>query len=134
MTPTAGVVSRTAAYLLDGVAVAALTGGTALAVELLAVLAGKRPSGLGRGVLVAMPAVLIVYQTGFWALAGRTPGMALLGVRLLGRAGGLPSWPVSFMRAVVTDVFPIGALWCLVDRRHRSIADIVTRTLLIRKE
>jgi uncharacterized RDD family membrane protein YckC len=134
MTPTAGVVSRTAAFLLDGIAVATVAGGAALVVELLAVLAGKRPIGIGRWVVIAMPAVLLVYQTGFWALAGRTPGMAVLGIRLLGRAGGLPSWPVAFIRAVVMDIFPIGALWCLVDRRHRSIADIVTRTLLIRKE
>lgn len=134
MTPTAGVVSRTAAYLLDGIAVVTVTGGAALVVELLAVLAGKRPSGLGRWVLVAIPAVLLVYQVGFWALAGRTPGMAVLGIRMLGRPGGRPSWPVAFVRAVVTDVFPIGVLWCLVDRRHRSIADIVARTVLIRKE
>jgi uncharacterized RDD family membrane protein YckC len=134
MTPTAGVVSRAAAYLLDGVIVAALTGGAALVVELVAVLGGKRPSGLGRWVLVAIPAVLFVYQVVFWALAGRTPGMALLGIRMLGRTGGLPSWPVAVIRAVVMDVFPIGVLWCLVDRRHRSVADIVARTLLIRKE
>lgn len=134
MTPTAGVVSRAAAYLIDGIVVTALTGGAALVVELVALLAGKRPSGLGRGVLVAIPAVLFVYQVGFWALAGRTPGMALLGIRMLGRTGGLPSWPVAFIRAVVMDVFPVGVLWCLVDRRHRSIADIVARTLLIRKE
>jgi len=134
MTATAGVVSRTAAYLLDGIVVTALTGGTALVVELLAVLAGRRPSGLGRWVLVAIPAVLLVYQVGFWALAGRTPGMALVGIRMLGRAGGRPSWPVAFLRGVVTDVSPIGVLWCLVDRRHRSVADIVARTVLIRKE
>ena len=134
MTSTAGVVSRTAAYLLDGIAVVTITGGAAVVVELLAVLAGRRPSGLGRWVLVAIPAVLLVYQVGFWALAGRTPGMAVLGIRMLGRAGGRPSWPVALIRAVVTDLFPIGVLWCLVDRRHRSGADIVARTVLIRKE
>jgi|1186.fasta_scaffold546801_2 uncharacterized RDD family membrane protein YckC len=134
MTPTAGVVSRTAAYLLDGIVVAALTGGAALVVELVAVLAGKRTSGLGRWVLVAIPAALFVYQVGFWALAGRTPGMAVLGIRMLGRTGSRPSWPAAVIRAVVLDVFPIGVLWCLVDRRHRSIADIVARTVLIRKE
>src|SRR5262249_3670067 len=134
MTPTAGVVSRSAAYLVDGIVVAGITGGAALVAELLGLLAGKRPSGLGRWVVVAMPTVLLIYQTGFWALAGRTPGMALLGIRVLGRAGGLPSWPVALIRAVVVDVFPPGVLWCLVDRRHRSIADLVARTVLIRKE
>jgi uncharacterized RDD family membrane protein YckC len=130
MTSTAGVVSRAAAYLVDGIVVASLTGGTALVVELFAVLAGRRPSGLGRWVLIAIPAVLLVYQVAFWRLAGRTPGMALLGIRMLDR----PSWPVALVRAVVTDVFPVGVLWCLVDRRHRSVADIVARTVLIRNE
>jgi uncharacterized RDD family membrane protein YckC len=134
MTRPAGPVSRFAAYLLDGLAVAAITGGAMLVVELVVVLSGRRPTGLGRWALAAMAAVLLVYQIGFWALAGRTPGMALLGIRVVNRAGRPPSWPAASVRALVLDAFPIGALWCVVDRRHRGVHDLVAHTRVTRRE
>ena|SRR5690348_16573068 len=134
MTPPAGAVSRFAAYLLDGLAVVVITRGAVLVVELLAVLSGRRPTGLGRWALVGMAAVLVVYQTGFWALAGRTPGMAVLGIRVVNRFDRPPSWPVAFVRALVLDALPVGALWCVVDRRGRGVHDLVARTRVTRRE
>ena len=39
--------------------------------------------------------------------------------------------PVGFLRAIGCVVFPIGLLWVVVDRKRRSLQDIVFRTRVV---
>jgi len=37
----------------------------------------------------------------------------------------------AFFRAVVCAVFPLGLLWCAVDRKRRAIHDLLLRTRVV---
>lgn len=132
----AGPVSRTIAYALDALIVVLLvTAGAAIA-DLVTSVMGTWIHDLTRAAASAfflvLPAMLAAYCALFWALAGRTPGMALLGLRVVAvRSPGL-SWMAAAVRAVVLAYFPLGALWVLVDRRRQAVHDKLARTAVIR--
>jgi uncharacterized RDD family membrane protein YckC len=88
--------------------------------SLPAVLAG--PAGFMAGV---------AYLSYFWAATGRTPGMQLLGLRVVREGGGRLAAPWAVARAALCIVFPIGLLWVLVSRRNASIQDLVVRTAVV---
>jgi uncharacterized RDD family membrane protein YckC len=132
----AGFVSRAMAYLTDAGIVTVLALGGLIVVEVVGVVVGGSARDAIREfplfVLAAMPAVLAFYCAFFWGLAGRTPGMTLLGVRVVTTAGGAVSWPAAAIRALVLAYFPIGALWSLVDRRRQAVHDKLARTAVVR--
>jgi uncharacterized RDD family membrane protein YckC len=132
----AGPVSRTIAYVLDTLVVAVLFTGGAVVVGMTASVIGAQAHDLARAAasayLVVLPAMFAVYSAVFWALAGRTPGMALLGLRVVGTRHGSLSWPSALVRAVVLAYFPIGALWAVVDRRGQAVHDKLARTAVVR--
>ena len=132
----AGFVSRTWAFLADAAVVALVAFGAVAVVALVTLVVGAQGRHLARTMAsvlaVALPALLAVYAGAFWALAGRTPGMALLGLRVVSTAGRPARWLSCAIRAVVLAYFPIGALWCLVDRRHQAIHDKLARTAVVR--
>ncbi|WP_436533022.1 RDD family protein [Actinoplanes sp. HUAS TT8] len=137
MTGYAGLVSRTLAYLIDTLTVAALAGAAVTALGMVASVVGAEAREAARWVLssylVLLPAVLAAYCALFWTLAGRTPGMAVLGVRVV-RADGRPvRWAAAVVRALLLAYFPIGALWLIVDRRHQGLPDKIAMTAVIRE-
>ena len=132
----AGVISRTGAFLADAAIVALLAFGAVAVVALVTLVVGVQGRDLARTMLsilaLTLPALLAAYAAVFWALAGRTPGMALLGLRVVSTAGRPVRWLRCVVRAVVLAYFPIGALWCLVDRRHQGIHDKLAGTTVVR--
>lgn len=132
----AGPVSRTIAYLLDALVVAIFfAGGAAIAAMVTSVMGAQLHDlvlAAASACLVVLPAVLAIYCALFWTLAGRTPGMAVLGLRVVATHRRLLSWPAALLRALVLAYFPIGAVWALVDRRHQAVHDKVARTTVIR--
>jgi uncharacterized RDD family membrane protein YckC len=132
----AGPVSRTLAYGLDAVTVAAVFTVAAVVLGMIASVVGTEARDLVRAAvsayLVLLPATFAVYNALFWLLAGRTPGMALLGLRVISSAGRPISWPAALVRALVLAYFPLGALWTLVDRRHQAVHDKIARTVVVR--
>ena len=132
----AGIVSRTVAYVVDALTVSIVSVGTATGMSLIASVVGSDARDLARTLtaayLVALPAVFALYCTVFWGLTGRTPGMALAGVRVVNRSRGRVRWIAALARGILLAYFPIGSLWMLVDRRHRAIHDLIARTLVIR--
>jgi uncharacterized RDD family membrane protein YckC len=38
---------------------------------------------------------------------------------------------VAFVRALVASIFPIGLLWCAIDRRNRAIHDLLTGSTVV---
>jgi uncharacterized RDD family membrane protein YckC len=132
----AGPVSRAVAYLMDTFVVATVGAGAAAAAAMIASVTGARLHSLALAVasacLVVLPALLMTYCAVFWTLAGRTPGMAVLGLRVVATRHRRLSWSAALLRALVLAYFPIGALWALVDRRHQAVHDKVARTAVVR--
>jgi uncharacterized RDD family membrane protein YckC len=134
--PEAGVVSRGAAYVVDATMVAGIVIVALAVAELVGSVTGMRARDLARFAaalsVTLLPLLFVLYLTVFWRLAGRTPGMALLGLRVVGTDSRPLSWGAAVLRAVALAVFPIGFLWCVVDRRHQAVHDKLARTLVIR--
>jgi uncharacterized RDD family membrane protein YckC len=132
----AGPVSRLVAYLMDAFVVAVVcTGAAAVAAMIASVISARLHDvtlAAASAVLVVLPALLAAYCAVFWALAGRTPGMAVLGLRVVATRRRRLSWPAALLRALVLAYFPVGAVWALVDRRHQAIHDKVARTAVLR--
>ena len=132
----AGPVSRAIAYVLDVLLVVlAFTAVAAAASMITSVLDAEiyhLTLAVASAYLVVLPAVLAVYCALFWSLAGRTPGMTLLGLRVVATRPRALTWPAALARAVVLAYFPIGAGWALVDRRHQAVHDKIARTAVIR--
>ena len=85
-TNRAGVVSRGAAMAIDALIVNLFFTVLAGAVTLLVTLFGGSGEGVPKGAVAAGSfiwlSVVATYLVGFWSLAGQTPGMRFLGVRL----------------------------------------------------
>lgn len=132
----AGPVSRTIAYGVDAFIVAITCTGAAVVAAMIASVVGTWAHDLARAAtsayLLVLPAAMAVYCALFWTLAGRTPGMALLGLRVVATRDRPLFWLSALIRAVVLAYFPIGALWALVDRRHQAVHDKIARTAVVR--
>jgi uncharacterized RDD family membrane protein YckC len=134
-TTRAGVVTRVLAACVDAVAVVLL----AVALDLTA--AGIRfvwspgdfrwPQFSLLTLSVALHAVAAVYLAVGWAMAGRTYGARLMGLRVLSVGSGLLGWTRSGLRALACVVFPLGLLWCAVSRTRSSLQDIVIRSVVV---
>jgi uncharacterized RDD family membrane protein YckC len=132
---TAGVVTRSLAGAVD-VAVVVLV---AAVLDLAA--AGARfvwsPIDFSwpRPTPAVTVAVLLVVGVGYlavgWAMAGRTYGARLLGLRVLSSRLELLGWTSSVLRAAVCVMWPVGLLWCGVSRSRRSVADLVSRSVVV---
>jgi len=132
---TAGVVTRSLAGVVDlGVVVLVAT-----ALDLAA--AGARfawspvdfrwPQPAPAVTVLLLLVIAVGYLTAGWAMAGRTYGARLLGLRVLSSRLQLLSWSRSVVRAVVCVVWPVGLLWCGISRGRRSVADLVVRSVVV---
>ena len=131
----AGVVSRTAANVIDfGVMVLALAVGYACftAVRFL-----HRP----RSFTFPAPSLSLVISVGCvgaalyfatcWATTGRTYGDLVLGLRVVSRGRQHLRPLVAVLRSLTCVIWPVGLLWSGIDRRRRSLQDILFRTSVV---
>jgi uncharacterized RDD family membrane protein YckC len=133
----AGLASRAGAFAIDvaitqvavlvvGALLGFLVSLTALSADgwLVATLAGA-----GWGLFVAAYAVF------FWTHVGQTPGMRVLGVKVLDPHGRFPSAGRSFVRVVGTAIAIIplfaGFLPVLFDARRRALQDFLAGTVVV---
>jgi len=135
----AGAASRFAAYAVDViVSWAAFTLGLAGISFAITIVTGRSVSW-HLGASIAVGVVFAVWELTYfgycWAAAGRTPGMALLGLRVV-RADGadLDPWH-GVLRALA---FPLSILLCglgfigiLAQREHRALHDLIAGTAVI---
>jgi uncharacterized RDD family membrane protein YckC len=131
----AGFASRTAAAVIDLAVITVVELACLLFAALVRYLiqgppfgAPSLPSWLTATAAYVIP---VAYLAAGWAIAGRTVGMQVLGLRLLGRSGGPPHLAGSLLRAALCIVFPIGLLWSLVSRRNASLQDLILGTAVI---
>ena len=96
--------------------------------------------GLGPGLLAELLAsfgwviVLGAYLVLFWTVAGQTPGMRLMGLRVTDHRGSPPRFWRSFVRllGLVVAIIPMfaGFLPVLFDHRRRALQDFLAGTIV----
>jgi uncharacterized RDD family membrane protein YckC len=135
--PYAGVATRTLALTLDVIIAQAIA---LLGFGVLAVIASlvsnihfdtleKLLAAAGWALTVA------IYFVAFWSLTGKTPGMQLMRIRVVGPDGDPPSVPRSIVRLVllILCIIPLflGFVSVLFDDRRRGVHDMLARTLVL---
>jgi uncharacterized RDD family membrane protein YckC len=151
----AGVVSRTLAFLADMAILAVLIAGTDYVVQQLArevlgtsfqdidrcaqLTVGWRRTHLCHLLPFVGPVVLFtyppLYSIGFWTIGGQTPGMAILGLRVL-RTDGRPVGLVTALVRFVGFLFPlltfvISFFTVLGTKRRQAFHDLIARTVVV---
>jgi uncharacterized RDD family membrane protein YckC len=131
----AGIVTRFAAAALDGTLVAlvvAIGYGAVIGVVFLWNPAHfDMPSLPFWGFLVVTGVLMTAYLSVCWATTGRTYGDLVMAVRVVDRHGHHPSFPLALLRAVLCVLVPLGLFYAAVNRRNRSLQDVVLRTSTI---
>jgi len=130
----AGLGTRGVALLVDAVLIQVvfLVGGAL--VELVASLFGGLRSGWVIGLLGGSAWLLLViaYFVCFWSTVGQTPGMRVMRIGVITRAGAVPSVGRSLVRLVglALAVIPLfaGFLPVLFDERRRALQDYLAGT------
>ena len=86
----------------------------------------------------AWTVVVGTYFVLFWSTAGQTPGMRLMGLRVLTYDGRRPSLARSFLRLIGLglSIIPLfaGFLPVLVDDRRRGLLDMIAGTVVVYAE
>lgn len=134
----AGVASRGVALVVDALAIVAATAVLGGATSLVAaVTGGLRPDWLAQALLaLATVAVALGYFVVFWGTTGQTPGMRLMGVRVLSARsqGTLSGWQ-ALLRTVglAVAIIPcfLGFVPALFDRRRRALPDYLAGTVVV---
>ncbi|CAM3221750.1 RDD family protein [Nocardioides dubius] len=133
----AGACTRALAALAD-VGITLL--GYTLGIRLLSVMAdvffgGSLPDADGWWAAAGLATWTFLYLVCTTAISGRTPGMALVGLRIV-HADGTPLRPMpALVRVLLAPLssllLGLGYLLVLVDARHRTAHDMLTRTVLV---
>ena len=128
----AGPVGRALAYALDTVMVTLIYTGTGATLDWLA--RSFLDTSLVAEVETWVGAVLLstwsfVYFFGSLAVAGRTPGQALVGLRVVARDGGTLTARSAFVRTLCLPLsfllLGLGLLGVVIGREHRALHDVV---------
>ena len=131
----AGIVTRLAANILDAlVVVVALVGAYVGYVALRFVVAPRNfqvPALSLDLVVVAFFAGLVLYLTAAWWISGRTLGDRVMGIRVVTGTRLRLQLARAFVRSMLCAAFPIGLLWCAVNRERRALHDLVLRTSVV---
>ena len=136
--PYAGIVSRTVALAIDA---GALTVGFAVASGVLGLIlslfTAVEVSSPGAVISAAGLWSLVVagYFVLFWTLAGETPGMRLMALRVVGSEGEPPRFGQALRRLIgmILAAIPFfaGYALILVDDRRRGLQDMLAGTVVV---
>ena len=135
--PYAGFATRAVGLVIDVALIQVIVAGTAATLSLVASLVGElRPTWLV-GIFVAIGWTLAVggYMVLFWSVAGQTPGMRVMGVRVVDASGTPPGAGRSIVRffGLLLAIVPcfLGFLPVLIDDRRRGIQDMLAGTVVL---
>jgi uncharacterized RDD family membrane protein YckC len=136
--PYAGLVSRTVALAIDAVTLtigfAVASGVFGLILSLFTAVEVSSP-GAVLGAAGVWSVVVATYFVGFWTLAGETPGMRLMALRVSDHAGDPPRLGRALLRLVgmILAAIPFfaGYLLILVDERRRGLHDMLAGTIVV---
>lgn len=134
----AGSVSRFAAYAVDLAVSSAVFSLTLAVVSYGAKIVTGHDVSWNRSNIVIVVLFVgwqFVYFGYSWAVAGRTFGMALLGIRVVRADGSVVGPRRGVVRALVFPLsflfFGLGFLGILVQREHRALHDLIAGTAVI---
>ena len=131
----AGFVSRSVADVVDFAIVWLLSAFALVGIALGRYLVTSKPFEVPRPNLgvtsTAEFLLLTAYLAWGWASTGRTPGKALLGLRVVTNHGGPLSVGRATARAAICVLFPIFLVWALVSRRDAGIHDLLLSTAVV---
>jgi uncharacterized RDD family membrane protein YckC len=135
----AGPFSRLAAYAIDAVLVSALYSvATAVVVWILELIVsrGFDATDLGTGASAALLTLWsFLYFFVPWAISGRTPGMLVLGLRVVRRDGSPLDVGHAFLRALFFPLsfilLGLGLIGIVVGREHRALHDVLAKTTVV---
>jgi len=144
------LVARLAALLVDAVIATAMTvmlGSPVLLVWFFRPAVRSTPvtsDDIFVGIAILCGVLIVVanffYTVGLWALRGRTPGKALLGLAIVrgeGRPGDGIGWGAAFVRWIVMGVgsIPVGLGWWIAAFRkdRRALHDLAAGTQVVKK-
>lgn len=135
---TAGAVSRSAAAVVDILVITASYAVGYAGVDLLLHAFLGRTLGGDRSGPVALAALTgwtFLYVFGCLAVAGRTPGRGLVGLRVVGSDRRPLTVRAALVRTLVQPLssllLGLGYLPVLLQREHRALHDLVARTLVV---
>ena len=84
------------------------------------------------GLLYAV--ISLLYDIGFWLLAGQTPGKRVMGVRIVRTDGQRLNFGNALRRAigyVLSGILFLGYLWILFDDQRQGIHDKLAGTMVV---
>ena len=136
--PYAGIVSRTVALAIDAgtltVGFAVASGVLGLILSLFTAVEVSSP-GAVLGAAATWSVVVATYFVGFWTLAGETPGMRLMALRVVGGTGEPPRLGRSLVRLIgmILAAIPFfaGYALILIDDRRRGLQDMLAGTVVV---
>jgi len=135
----AGPVTRVTAFALDsavsGIALAVIVAAASAVIELVArrtIDPADAPPAVG-SILVLLWLFLYYYVS--WSAAGKTVGMAMLGLRVVRRDGSALDHRHAFLRVLAFPfsflIFGLGFAGIVVGREHRALHDVVGDTTVV---
>jgi uncharacterized RDD family membrane protein YckC len=134
----AGAVTRFVAYSIDLVV---STAAFALALAAISwgvrIITGHDVSWNRSNIVVAIIYVAwqFLYFGYCWAVSGRTPGMALLGIRVVRADGAILPPKQGVLRALVFPLsfllFGLGFIGILVQHEHRALHDLIAGSAVV---
>ncbi|AZZ83215.1 MULTISPECIES: RDD family protein [Gordonia] len=131
----AGIVSRGIAAFLDLLVVWTILGacyaGLALMKFVVSVSEYRFPEVNLFFTTTGFVVTSVLYLATCWEVSGRTLGSVVMGLRVVNSKGERIRPAVAVLRALICTLFAIGLAWAVVDRRRRSVADVVLRTRVI---
>jgi len=133
-----GAVSRAVAALLDLLFIfVSYTLGVAGVNLLLSIFTDKslNTNSSAPRATIALLAWAFVYTFGFLVITGRTPGKAIVGMRVVEKDGGPLHAGRAFVRVLLMPLSlalaGLGLLWIIFQRHHRALHDLIAGTAVV---
>jgi uncharacterized RDD family membrane protein YckC len=139
----AGFVTRMVAFVVDRIIIAVVLAGAAFFVGFLAQTFQLRQvqglptltQALAVALACASGLVLsLIYDVGFWMLAGQTPGKRMMGLLVVRTSGTRLRLGWAILRWLgywLSGILFLGFLWILLDGRRQGLHDKLARTFVV---
>jgi uncharacterized RDD family membrane protein YckC len=139
----AGFITRMVAFITDQIIIAVIVAGAAVFVSFAAqtfqlrqALGLETVTGALAAALAGATGILfgMVYDVGFWILAGQTPGKWLMGLVVVQTNGERLKLGRALLRWLgywLSGILFLGFLWVLLDSRRQGFHDKLARTLVV---
>ena len=130
----AGFFSRALAAIIDLVFVIAVVFGINLVIALVRLIIervqGATLPQFGWSVAIGVLLLWLAW-TYTWGSTGRSLGMHIMGLKIVGYSGHRVRLPVAALRSAFCLFFPIGLIWVIFSPANRSLQDVVLRTSVV---